>query len=98
MGQANHFDAFCFLNNKLVNIIVFSYTAFHSDMKSTGNNWVLVNLNITGYYRVNYDTENWERLLNQLTGNHEVKTQRHVSEITGPVIMNKFNHIYFYFF
>uniref|UniRef100_A0A673I072 Aminopeptidase n=1 Tax=Sinocyclocheilus rhinocerous TaxID=307959 RepID=A0A673I072_9TELE len=47
-------------------------TAFHSDMKATGNEWVLVNLNITGYYRVNYDTENWERLLNQLTENHEV--------------------------
>uniref|UniRef100_A0A8C2DCI7 Aminopeptidase n=1 Tax=Cyprinus carpio TaxID=7962 RepID=A0A8C2DCI7_CYPCA len=47
-------------------------SAFHSDMKATGNEWVLVNLNITGYYRVNYDTENWERLLNQLTENHEV--------------------------
>ncbi|KAK2867021.1 hypothetical protein Q8A67_025138 [Cirrhinus molitorella] len=47
-------------------------TDFHSDMKTTGNEWVLVNLNITGYYRVNYDTENWERLLNQLTENHEV--------------------------
>uniref|UniRef100_A0A8C1QGU6 Aminopeptidase n=1 Tax=Cyprinus carpio TaxID=7962 RepID=A0A8C1QGU6_CYPCA len=55
-----------------VNVIVFSYAAFHSDMKATGNEWVLVNLNITGYYRVNYDTENWERLLNQLTENHEV--------------------------
>lgn len=50
------------------------YVAFHDDMKTTGNEWVLVNLNITGYYRVNYDTENWERLLNQLTENHEVKT------------------------
>ncbi|XP_067293180.1 aminopeptidase N [Pseudorasbora parva] len=47
-------------------------TAFHNEMKTTGNEWVLVNLNITGYYRVNYDTENWERLLNQLTENHEV--------------------------
>ncbi|XDV53211.1 hypothetical protein PO909_021777 [Leuciscus waleckii] len=47
-------------------------TGFHNDMKTTGNEWVLVNLNITGYYRVNYDTENWERLLNQLTEKHEV--------------------------
>jgi len=44
-------------------------------MKTTGNEWVLVNLNITGYYRVNYDTKNWERLLNQLTEKHEVKTE-----------------------
>ncbi len=67
-------------------------------MKTTGNDWVLVNVNITGYYRVNYDTENWERLLNQLTENHEVKTQRHVSEITDPVLINTFNHIYCFFF
>lgn len=66
-------------------------------MKTIGNNWVLMNLNITGYYRVNYDTENWERLLNQLTENHEVKTQRHVSEVTSPVLINKFDQ-FFYFF
>ncbi|XP_050959974.1 aminopeptidase N [Labeo rohita] len=47
-------------------------TDFHSGMKTTGNEWVLVNLNITGYYRVNYDNENWERLLNQLNENHVV--------------------------
>ncbi|XP_043083977.1 aminopeptidase N [Puntigrus tetrazona] len=47
-------------------------TSFHLDMKTSGNDWVLVNLNITGYYRVNYDTENWERLLKQLTENHKV--------------------------
>ncbi|XP_051978899.1 aminopeptidase N-like isoform X3 [Xyrauchen texanus] len=39
---------------------------------TTGNEWVLVNLNITGYFRVNYDTDNWEHLLNQLTENHKV--------------------------
>ncbi|XP_051978898.1 aminopeptidase N-like isoform X2 [Xyrauchen texanus] len=47
-------------------------TAFHNEMKTTGNEWVLVNLNITGYFRVNYDTDNWEHLLNQLTENHKV--------------------------
>ncbi|TRY88000.1 hypothetical protein DNTS_007026 [Danionella cerebrum] len=46
--------------------------AFNNNMKTNGNEWVLVNLNMTGYYRVNYDTENWERLLNQLSENHQV--------------------------
>uniref|UniRef100_A0A8C9SCB0 Aminopeptidase n=1 Tax=Scleropages formosus TaxID=113540 RepID=A0A8C9SCB0_SCLFO len=32
--------------------------------KKTG--WVLANLNVTGYYRVNYDLSNWERLLTLL--------------------------------
>uniref|UniRef100_A0A6Q2ZIH0 Aminopeptidase n=1 Tax=Esox lucius TaxID=8010 RepID=A0A6Q2ZIH0_ESOLU len=30
------------------------------------NEWVLANLNVSGYYRVNYDVPNWERLLNVL--------------------------------
>uniref|UniRef100_A0A8C7K0J1 Aminopeptidase n=1 Tax=Oncorhynchus kisutch TaxID=8019 RepID=A0A8C7K0J1_ONCKI len=34
--------------------------------------WVLANLNVSGYYRVNYDMDNWERLLNQLTTDHTV--------------------------
>ncbi|XP_013909252.1 PREDICTED: aminopeptidase N [Thamnophis sirtalis] len=28
--------------------------------------WLLLNVNVTGYFRVNYDLENWERLMNQL--------------------------------
>uniref|UniRef100_A0A8C9VPZ7 Aminopeptidase n=1 Tax=Scleropages formosus TaxID=113540 RepID=A0A8C9VPZ7_SCLFO len=36
------------------------------EMKVNGNEWVLANLNVTGYYRVNYDLSNWERLLTLL--------------------------------
>ncbi|XP_018427319.1 PREDICTED: aminopeptidase N-like [Nanorana parkeri] len=38
----------------------------HEEFKVYGNDWVLVNLNVTGYYRVNYDDRNWDRLLHQL--------------------------------
>lgn len=31
--------------------------------------WILANVNCTGYYRVNYNLENWERLLSQLKTN-----------------------------
>ncbi|XP_036399366.1 aminopeptidase N-like [Megalops cyprinoides] len=47
-------------------------TATHTPMKTTGADWVLANLNVSGYYRVNYDIANWERLLNQLSVNHQV--------------------------
>ncbi|XP_043083976.1 aminopeptidase N-like [Puntigrus tetrazona] len=38
----------------------------NNDMKISGDEWVLANINVTGYYRVNYDEENWQRLLNVL--------------------------------
>ncbi|XP_015667388.1 aminopeptidase N [Protobothrops mucrosquamatus] len=28
--------------------------------------WLLLNVNVTGYFRVNYNLENWQRLMNQL--------------------------------
>ncbi|XP_029909225.1 aminopeptidase N-like [Myripristis murdjan] len=46
-------------------------TAVNVDMKS-GCDWVLANINVTGYYRVNYDLANWERLLAQLDTQHQV--------------------------
>lgn len=43
------------------------------EMKVSGVDWVLANLNITGYYRVNYDQANWDRLLTALSTNHKVR-------------------------
>ncbi|RVE72148.1 hypothetical protein OJAV_G00059050 [Oryzias javanicus] len=45
--------------------------AVNLDMRS-GSSWILANLNVTGYYRVNYDLGNWERLLAQLLSDHQV--------------------------
>ncbi|CAB1338739.1 unnamed protein product [Coregonus sp. 'balchen'] len=44
----------------------------HWLLQKTGSDWLLANLNVSGYYRVNYDMDNWERLLNQLTTDHTV--------------------------
>ncbi|KAF3854282.1 hypothetical protein F7725_022337 [Dissostichus mawsoni] len=42
-----------------------------NEMKTSGPSvWVLANLNVLGYYRVNYDQGNWDRLLNALRTNH----------------------------
>ncbi|XP_060116224.1 aminopeptidase N [Heteronotia binoei] len=32
--------------------------------------WLICNINVTGYFRVNYDQDNWDRLLEQLQDNH----------------------------
>ncbi|KAL0978004.1 hypothetical protein UPYG_G00164620 [Umbra pygmaea] len=42
----------------------------HSPMVTSGSEWLLANLNVSGYYRVNYDLDNWQRLLNQLDTDH----------------------------
>ncbi|XP_043072647.1 alanyl (membrane) aminopeptidase a [Puntigrus tetrazona] len=36
------------------------------------NDWLLANVNCTGFFRVNYDEKNWNKLLIQLEGNHHV--------------------------
>ncbi|XP_069909348.1 aminopeptidase N isoform X1 [Oryctolagus cuniculus] len=36
------------------------------------NNWILANLNVTGYYQVNYDEGNWKKLQTQLQTNPSV--------------------------
>ena len=43
-----------------------------TEMKS--KEWILVNYNCTGYYRVNYNLENWQRLIKQLETDHHVNS------------------------
>uniref|UniRef100_A0A672ZCY9 Aminopeptidase n=1 Tax=Sphaeramia orbicularis TaxID=375764 RepID=A0A672ZCY9_9TELE len=44
-------------------------TGRREDFRSKEGEWILVNVNSTGYYRVNYDPDNWRRLLDQLATN-----------------------------
>ncbi|XP_017554975.2 aminopeptidase N-like [Pygocentrus nattereri] len=46
-------------------------TATHEPMR-TNSEWVLANVNVSGFYRVNYDSQNWQRLISQLTSDHSV--------------------------
>ncbi|CAL8262791.1 unnamed protein product [Merluccius merluccius] len=46
--------------------------AENTGMKTTGDEWVLANVNVTGYYRVHYDRGNWDKLLGQLRADHRV--------------------------
>ena len=36
------------------------------------SDWLFVNVDARGYYRVNYDDNNWQLLTQQLIDNHEV--------------------------
>ncbi|XP_008068818.1 aminopeptidase N [Carlito syrichta] len=39
---------------------------------TTADDWVLLNLNVTGYFQVNYDLDNWRKIQNQLQVNPSV--------------------------
>ncbi|XP_054476640.1 aminopeptidase N-like isoform X1 [Anoplopoma fimbria] len=49
-----------------------SKSATINEMKVSGADWVLANLDVVGYYRVNYDLANWNRLINELGINHKL--------------------------
>ncbi|XP_068175753.1 aminopeptidase N-like isoform X2 [Antennarius striatus] len=46
-------------------------TDINSEMRVSGEEWLLANINVSGYFRVNYDPSNWERLLSLLDTNHK---------------------------
>lgn len=46
-------------------------TDTNSLMRVSGDDWVLANTNVVGYFRVNYDLDNWDRLLFLLSTNHQ---------------------------
>uniref|UniRef100_A0A3B3IF39 Aminopeptidase n=1 Tax=Oryzias latipes TaxID=8090 RepID=A0A3B3IF39_ORYLA len=43
------------------------------DMALGPSDWLVANINLTGFFRVNYDAENWERIFNKLNSRHESK-------------------------
>ncbi|XP_044046067.1 aminopeptidase Ey-like [Siniperca chuatsi] len=45
--------------------------ATNTDMTLATDEWLVANINMKGFYRVNYDSENWERLLTKLSAKHQ---------------------------
>ncbi|KAM4602441.1 aminopeptidase Ey-like [Polymixia lowei] len=43
----------------------------NSNMTLGAGDWLLANIDMKGFFRVNYDSENWERLLAKLGSNHK---------------------------
>ncbi|PKU32289.1 aminopeptidase n [Limosa lapponica baueri] len=46
-------------------------SATNDNFKVGSNDWLLLNLDVSGYFRVNYNQENWNQLLTQLSSNHK---------------------------
>lgn len=58
------------------------------------NTWLLGNINQTGYFRVNYDLQNWKLLIQQLHNNPQVKLSISslVSVCSDPLLFPVFTH------
>ena len=41
-------------------------------MLTDANDWIIGNIQHAGWYRVNYDKQNWMLLINQLNDDHEI--------------------------
>uniref|UniRef100_A0AAV2KYX2 Aminopeptidase n=1 Tax=Knipowitschia caucasica TaxID=637954 RepID=A0AAV2KYX2_KNICA len=50
---------------------IFTKTVSKDSFISKKGEWILANVNCTGYYRVNYDLANWARLMNEMENNPE---------------------------
>ena len=48
-------------------------TETNTNMTLGANEWLVANINMKGFYRVNYDSENWKRLLEKLSSKHQVQ-------------------------
>lgn len=53
--------------------VAFFFVAEIPEIKTNADQWVLANINVVGYYRVNYDEGNWVKLLNALRNKHTVR-------------------------
>lgn len=56
-------------------------TFFSVEISWDGNGWIKGNIGQTGFYRVNYDDNNWNILVTQLKHNHKVHF------IMAPIMM-----------
>lgn len=54
-------------------VFCFVSAEIFESMKAPGDEWVLANHNVVGYYRVNYDQSNWDKLLKTLSTDHKVR-------------------------
>lgn len=43
----------------------------NTDLKLGTNDWLVANIDMKGFYRVNYDDQNWERLITKMGTKHE---------------------------
>jgi hypothetical protein len=62
-----------YINLLIINVVVLMKKALIKlNQKIDSKSFILANLDVSGFYRVNYDLENWNKIISQLLINHKV--------------------------
>ena len=69
------------MRNELFCLLIIVFALVKLPAGTTENSWFKMNAGQTGFYRVNYQTENWHKLVQQLNTSHQV---------TGIVLLSTF--------
>lgn len=56
------------------------------DIKTSANDWLLLNINQAGYYRVNYDDDNWKLIIGQLKNEHQKIDPKNRAQLLDDVL------------
>ena len=57
---------------QILYILIFVFILVKLPAGTKENVWFKMNFNQTGFYRVNYQTDNWQKLVRQLNTSHLV--------------------------
>ncbi|KAE8635577.1 hypothetical protein XENTR_v10002672 [Xenopus tropicalis] len=62
-------------------------------LTTAADEWIVLNINVTGYYRTNYNKENWNRLAKQLEANPKVvPTVNRIQLIEDAFILARYGY------
>jgi len=57
---------------RLINYLLVTFDIGREKPTNDSSSWFLVNLNKTGFYRINYPIDNWRAIIDELSINHAV--------------------------
>ena len=58
--------------NPRQNLVIIILSFLFLDVIKTNAEWIVGNFNHRGFYRVNYDTDGWKKIQNELNNNYKV--------------------------
>ena len=68
---------------QIFSLLMYVFTSVKLPLGTKENSWIKMNAGQTGFYRVNYYTENWQKLINQLKTSHQVAVHFYITLLSN---------------